>query len=66
MEQVQLADRNEDGLVVKLQPYLEVEQLTEDILDNLLEQVLVFPGGRIEIQWKFRDKLERLRQMALG
>ena len=37
----------------------------KDILDDLLAQVLVFPGGRLEIQWKFRDELERLRKMAL-
>ena len=66
MEQAQLADSNENGLTARLLPYLEVEQLTEDILDNLLAKVLVFPGGRIEIQWKFRDELERTRQIALG
>ena len=66
MEQARLADSNKDGLAVKLQPYLDVEQFTEDILDGLLEQVLVFPGGRLEIRWKFQDELERLRKMALG
>ena len=66
MEQAQLADSNENGLTARLLPYLEVEQLTEDILDDLLAKVLVFPGGRLEIQWKFRDELERLRQIALG
>ncbi|WP_305117077.1 hypothetical protein [Acutalibacter muris] len=43
-----------------------MKQLTEDILDGLVEQVLVFPDGRLEILWKFRDELERLRQAALG
>ena len=66
MEQAQLTDSNEDGLAGKLRPYLDVEQLTEAILDNLLEQVLVFSGGRLEIRWKFQDELERLRKMALG
>ena len=66
IEQTQLTDSNKDGLAVKLQPYLDVEQFTEDILDGLLEQVLVFPGGRLEIRWKFQDELERLRKMALG
>lgn len=66
MEQVQLADSKKNGLAAQLQPYLNIEQLTEDILDDLLAQVLVFPGGRIEIQWKFRDELGRLREMALG
>ena len=66
IEQTQLTDSNKDGLAVKLQPYLDVEQFTEDILDGLLEQVLVFPGGRLEIRWKFQDELERLRKMAHG
>ena len=66
MEQAQLADSNENRLAAQLQPYLNIEQLTEGILDDLLAKVLVFPGGRLETQWKFRDELERLRQMALG
>lgn len=66
MEQAQLADSNENGLAAQLQPYLNIEQLTEGILDDLLAKVLVFPGGRLETQWKFRDELERLRQMVLG
>lgn len=66
IEQTQLTDNNEGGLAVRLQPYLDVEQFTEDILDGLVEQVLVFPDGRLEILWKFRDELERLRQAALG
>ena len=65
MEQAQLADSNKNGLAAQLQPYLGVEQLTEGILDDLLVQVLVFPGGRLEIQWTFQDELERLRKMAL-
>lgn len=66
MEQAQFADSNKNGLAAPLQPYLNIEQLTEGILDNLLAKVLVFPGGRLEIQWKFRDELGRLRQIALG
>lgn len=65
MEQAQLADSNKNGLAAQLQLYLNIEQLTEDILDDLLAQVLVFPGGGLEIQWKFRDELERLRKIAL-
>jgi DNA invertase Pin-like site-specific DNA recombinase len=66
IEQTQLTDSNADGLAVRLQSYLDVEQLTEDILGGLVEQVLVFPDGRLEIRWEFRDELERLRKMALG
>ncbi|WP_304583549.1 hypothetical protein [Acutalibacter muris] len=66
IEQTNLAESNGDGLAVRLQSYLDVKQLTEDILDGLVEQVLVFPDGRLEILWKFRDELERLRQAALG
>ena len=66
IEQTQITDSNEDALAGRLRPYLDVEQITEAILDNLLEQVLMFPDGRLEIRWKFRDELERLWKMALG
>ena len=66
IEQTRLTDSNADGLAVKLRPYLDVEQLTEDILGGLVEQVLVFPGGKLEIRWKFQDDLELLRQVDLG
>ena len=33
--------------------FLDEEELTEDMKEKLIEKVLVYPGNRIEIVWKF-------------
>ena len=33
--------------------FLEEEELTEDMKEKLIEKVIVYPGDRIEIVWKF-------------
>ena len=33
--------------------FLEEEELTEDMKEKLIEKVIVYPGKRIEIVWKF-------------
>lgn len=33
--------------------FLEEKELTEDMKDKLIEKVVVYPGNRIEIVWKF-------------
>ena len=37
--------------------FLDEEELTEDMKDKLIEKVIVYPGKRIEIVWKFEGKL---------
>lgn len=37
--------------------FLEEEELTEDMKEKLIEKVIVYPGNRIEIVWKFEGKL---------
>lgn len=37
--------------------FLEEEELTEDMKEKLIEKVIVYPGKRIEIVWKFEGKL---------
>ena len=37
--------------------YLEEEELTEDMKEKLIEKVIVYPGDRIEIVWKFEGRL---------
>lgn len=37
--------------------FLEEEELTEDMKDKLIEKVVVYPGNRIEIVWKFEGHL---------
>ena len=38
--------------------FLEEDELTEDMKEKLIEQVVVYPGNRIEIVWKFKEHLE--------
>ena len=38
--------------------FLEEEELTEDMKEKLIEKVVVYPGNRIEIVWRFGEHLE--------
>ena len=38
--------------------FLEEDELTEDMKEKLIEKVVVYPGNRIEIVWKFKEYLE--------
>ena len=37
--------------------FLEEEELTEDMKEKLIEKVIVYPGDRIEIVWRFEGRL---------
>ena len=39
--------------------FLEEEELTEDMKDKLIEKVVVYPGNRIEIAWRFGEGFNR-------
>lgn len=36
--------------------FLEEEELTEDMKEKLIEKVIVYPGDRNEIVWKFEGR----------
>lgn len=40
--------------------FLEKNELTEDMKDKLIEKVIVYAEGRIEVVWKFGDNVEML------
>ena len=40
--------------------FLEENELTEDMKDKLIEKVLVYAEGRIEVVWKFGDNVKKL------
>lgn len=40
--------------------FLEENELTEDMKDKLIEKVIVYAEGRIEMVWKFGDNVEML------
>ena len=64
IEKAHLGDSRENTLADKLRQYVNVDIITGDVLDSLLTQVSVFPGGRLEIQWQFQDEFEGLRQLV--
>lgn len=64
IEKAHLGDSRENALAGKLRQYVDVDIITEDVLDSLLTQVLVFPVGRLEIQWQFQDEFEALRRLV--
>jgi len=48
--------------VESLKQYAEIQTLTAEIVDTVLEQVAVFPGRRLDITWKFQDNFRRLME----
>lgn len=38
--------------------FLEEDELTEDMKEKLIEKVVIYPGNRIEIVWRFKEHLE--------
>lgn len=40
--------------------FLEKDELTKDMKDTLIEKVIVYAEGRIEVAWKFGDNVEVL------
>ncbi len=40
--------------------YTEVQELTDEIVDDVLTQIRVYPDLRVEIDWNYRDELQKL------
>lgn len=63
--EAQLENTGADGglnnrFVDCFQKYANIENLTDAILSEVLERILVYPDKRIEIQWNYQEDLERL------
>ena len=52
--------RLENGFVSAFEKYIEAGNLTHEILTEVLKEVRVYPDGRLEIVWNFRDELDKL------
>ena len=50
----------QNGFVSAFKKYLDVEEITSEIMADVLQEVRIFPGGRIETVWNYRDELEKL------
>ena len=50
----------QNGFVSAFKKYLDVEEITSEIMADVLQEVRIFPDGRIETVWNYRDELEKL------
>ena len=50
----------QNGFVTTFEKYTEVEEITREIITEVLKDVYIYPDGRLEIVWNFRDELEKL------
>ena len=60
LRQTQEEEREQEGSQRKADQamaFLEEEELTEDMKEKLIEKVVVYPGNRLEIVWKFEGHL---------
>jgi len=60
-----LEDTGTDGqlqnrFVSSFQKYRDVGKLSEEIVDDVLDKVIVYPGERLEIVWNYQDDFEKL------
>lgn len=52
--------RRENGFVDVFGKYAEIEELTADIIEDVLQEVLVYPDHVLHIVWNYQDELEKL------
>ncbi len=51
-----------DAIAPQIQKYVDAEDISWEMLNELLIEVLVFPGGRLEIRWKNQDEVSQIAQ----
>ncbi|MDE7243111.1 MAG: recombinase family protein [Oscillospiraceae bacterium] len=55
------AEGNLDNrFVSSFQKYVDVQEITGEIMEDLLKEVVVYPEGRLEIVWNYREELNRM------
>ncbi len=50
----------ENRFVDSFTKYTEVEKLTAEIVADVLQEIIVYPGRRLNIVWNYSDELEKL------
>ena len=60
-----LANADSEGklnnpFVTSFQKYAEVTAITKEMVTDVLKEVRIYPGGRIEVAWNYCEDLERL------
>lgn len=60
LENMGADDKLQSTFVSIFEKYVDVEEITKDIITEVLKEIRVHVGGRLEIVWNFRDDLEKL------
>lgn len=52
----------QNQFVARFCPHVEVEigEITQEILSDILGEIHVYPGGRLEIIWNYREEYEKM------
>lgn len=65
--EAKLENTGEDGelqnqFVVRFRPHVEaeIEEITQEILSDILSEIHVYPGGRLEIIWNYREEYTKM------
>jgi len=63
--EAQLENHGSDGtlrnqFVDRFKQYTEVQELTGEIITDVLDAVYIYPGSQVRIVWNFRDEFEKL------
>lgn len=57
-------DANGQSILEKYREYAQLQELTADIAKELVRNVVVYPGGRLDINLNYRDELEAMLKEA--
>ena len=57
-------DANGQSILGKYREYAQLQELTADIAKELVQNVVVYPGGRLDINLNYRDELEAMLKEA--
>jgi len=63
--EISLENRGPDGtlhnrFVDCFRQYAEIQELNRDIITDVLDTILIYPDGRIEIGWNYEDDMRKL------
>ena len=69
--QAELDNAGQDGalrnrFVDSFKKYADIEEITREVMTELLDRIKIYPDKRVEIVWKFADDYERLALSLTG
>lgn len=62
-KRTEIVSLRQNDFVESFIKYRNIEYLTRDVLLELVDQILVHEGGKITVQFRFRDELRRCKEL---